>query len=319
MAGSDVRADFWISEYITPWDVCLHGVTKVLAYRKTEYQELYIVETGAYGKGFVLDGKWQSCTSDEFLYHEALVQPALISHGQPRKVLILGSGEGASAREVLRWNTVEQVVMVDLDRELVEACREHLPEIHQNSFEDPRFKLIIGDALQVLETIETGWDVVISNIADPLEAGPACQLFTKEFFEKVRRVLSPQGFFVVQAGPVSPALGAFHIRLAHTLKAVFPNVQPYSSYAASYGTPRGFAMASAQAIDTQPNPAVIDQLLQEKTRGGLRMIDGTALLGLLQLPLYLRRAIAAETQIYTQDNPPRFLSERVIESSTMLK
>jgi spermidine synthase len=315
MAGSDVRADFWISEYITPWDVCLHGVTKVLAYRKTEYQELYIVETGAYGKGFVLDGKWQSCTSDEFLYHEALVQPALISHGQPRRVLILGSGEGASAREALRWNTVEQVTMVDLDRELVEACQQYLPEIHQNSFDDPRFKLIIGDALKVLETIDTGWDVVISNIADPLEEGPACQLFTKEFFEQVRRVLSPQGFFVVQAGPVSPALGAFHIRLTQTLNAVFPHVQPYSSYAASYGTPRGFAMASAQAIDTQPHPATIDQLLQEKTRGGLRMIDGTALLGLLQLPLYLRQAIAAETEIYTQENPPRFLSERVIASA----
>jgi spermidine synthase len=313
MAGSDIQADFWISEYITPWDVCLHGVTKVLAYRKTEYQELYIVETGAYGKGFVLDGKWQSCTSDEFLYHEALVQPALISHSHPRKVLILGSGEGASAREVLRWKTVEQVVMVDLDRELVEACQQYLPEIHQNSFDDPRFELIIGDAFKVLDQVGTGWDVVISNIADPLEEGPACQLFTQEFFERVHQVLSPQGFFVVQAGPVSPALGAFHIRLAHTLKAVFPNVQPYSSYAASYGTPRGFAMASAQSIDTQPNPVIIDQLLHEKTTGGLRMIDGIALLGLLQLPLYLRRAIAAETQIYTQGSPPRFMSERVIK------
>lgn len=313
MPGSDVRADFWISEYITPWDICLHGVTRVLTYKKTDYQELYILETGAYGKAFVLDGKWQSCTSDEFLYHEALVQPALICHGAPKKVLILGSGEGASAREVLRWKTVEQVVMIDIDRELVEACQQHLPEIHQHSFDDPRFRLIIGDALAVLETIGEGWDVVISNIADPLEAGPAYQLFTQEFFQKIRQVLSPQGYFVVQAGPVGPALATFHVRLVRTLNSVFPNVQPYSSYAASYGTPRGFAMASSQPIDTRPDPDAIDQLLQEKTTGGLRMLDGIALLGLLQLPLYLRRAIAAETQIYTLTDPPKFLQERAVQ------
>jgi spermidine synthase len=90
MAGSKVNADLWVSEYITPWDMYVHGVTKVLAYKKTAYQEMYIVETGAYGKGLVLDGKWQSCTGDEFLYHEAFVHPAMICHSAPRNVLVLG-------------------------------------------------------------------------------------------------------------------------------------------------------------------------------------------------------------------------------------
>src|SRR6476661_1089587 len=85
MSGSEVRADFWMSEYITPWDIYVHGVIAVLAYKKTAYQEMYVVQTGTYGKGLVLDGKWQSCTGDEFLYHEPLVHPAMICHGSPKK------------------------------------------------------------------------------------------------------------------------------------------------------------------------------------------------------------------------------------------
>lgn len=309
MAGSEVRSDLWVSEYITPWDIYVHGVTKVLAYKKTAYQEMYIVETGAYGKGLVLDGKWQSCTGDEFLYHEPLVHPAMIFHGEPRKVLVLGGGEGATVREVLRWKTVEKVVMIDIDGDVVEACREHLPEMHQNVFDDPRVELIIGDALHFLDTTGDQWDVVISDLSDPIESGPSFQLFTKEYFEKVRRVLSPSGFFVIQAGPVSPAELKLHARLVNTLKSVFPNVQSYSSFTPTYAVPWGFALGSDRAIDSRPDPEAIDEQLAQKTNGGFRMLDGTTLLGLLQTPAHLRRAIASETQVYTLAEPPKFFGK----------
>lgn len=315
MSGSDVSADFWMSEYITPWDIYAHGVTRVLAYKKTAYQEMYIVETGAYGKALVLDGKWQSCTGDEFLYHEALVHPAMIFHGTPQKVLILGGGEGATAREVLRWHTVEKVVMVDIDAEVVEACRQHLPEMHQNAFDDPRCHLVIGDALDFLDTSSEQWDIVISDLSDPIESGPSFQLFTKEYFEKIRRVLSPKGFFIVQAGPVSPAELALHARLVRTLSTVFPNVQSYSSYTSTYGRPWGFALGSDELINTRPSPETIDQLLREKTTLGFRMLDGITLLGLLQLPLHLRQAIEAQTQVYSLTEPPKFFGKGSVKQS----
>jgi spermidine synthase len=310
MAGSEVQADLWISEYITPWDVYAHGITKILAYKKTQYQEMYVVETGTYGKALVLDGKWQSCTGEEFLYHEPLVQPAMCFHGAPKTVLILGGGEGATAREVLRWKTVEQVVMVDIDGEVVETCKQHLPEMHENAFDDPRFKLVVGDAIEMLDTTQEQWDIVISDLSDPIEEGPAFQLFTQEYFEKVRRILAPNGYFVVQAGAVSPVLVSLHARLVSTLKSVFPNVQAFCSQTASYGTPWGYAIASETPMNTRPDPDTIDHLLQEKTTGGLKMLDGIALLGLLQPPLYLRQAIAAETQIYTLAAPPKYTAER---------
>ncbi|HEY9833992.1 MAG TPA: fused MFS/spermidine synthase [Stenomitos sp.] len=309
MAGSKVGADLWVSEYITPWDIYVHGITKVLAYKKTEYQEMYIVETGAYGKGLVLDGKWQSCTGDEFLYHEPLVHPAMICHGNPRNVLVLGGGEGATVREILRWKSVEQAMMVDIDGEVVEACREHMPEMHQNAFEDARTQLVIGDALEVLDTTDQKWDIVISDLSDPIEEGPSFQLFTKEYFERVQRVLAPGGYFVLQAGSVSPVELTLHARLVKTLSTVFPHVHSYSSHTPSYGAPWGFAIASAEAIATQPDPATIDQLLSEKTTGGFRLIDGMSLLGLLQTPAHIRHAIAQETQVYTLKEPPKFFGK----------
>jgi spermidine synthase len=132
MAGTELKADMWVSEYITPWDIYVHGVNRILAYQKTAYQEMYIVESGAYGKALVLDGKWQSCTGDEFLYHEALVHPGMIAHHSPQKILILGGGEGATIREVLRWQSVTRVMMVDIDGEVVEAVDSY----YATNFED---------------------------------------------------------------------------------------------------------------------------------------------------------------------------------------
>lgn len=309
MSGNELGADFWMSEYITPWDIYVHGLTSVILHKKTAYQDLYIVETGAYGKALVLDGKWQSCTGDEFLYHEPLVHPAMIHHGSPRRVLVLGGGEGATLREILRWNTVEQVTMVDIDGEVVEACRQYLPEMHQNAFDDPRVELVIGDALEFLQTTDPQWDVIVSDLSDPIEEGPSFKLFTKEYFEKLRHVLTPEGFLVVQAGPVSPGGMELHVRLVNTINAVFEHTVSYNSYISTYGAPWGFALASSQAINSRLDPHQVDQLLQQKTTGELRMFDGVTLLGMMQTPLHLRQAIAAETQIYTLAEPPKFFGK----------
>lgn len=309
MAGSEVRADVWIHEYITPWDIYAHGISRTLCYRKTDFQEMYIVETGAYGKALVLDGKWQSCTGDEFLYHEPLVHPAMLLHESPRSVLILGGGEGASAREVLRWKSVEQAVMVDIDGEVVDACREHLPEMHQGAFDDPRLELVIEDALHYLDHTTGVFDVVISDLSDPIEEGPSFKLFTKEYFEKARRVLAPDGVFVVQAGPVSPVEMALHCRLASTVRSVFAHTASLTSYVPTYAAPWSYIVASGNPINTRPDPDQTDRQLAEKTTGGLRMLDGIALLGLYQLPKHLRAAIVEQTQIYTLARPPKFFGK----------
>ncbi len=221
MAGTELGTAFWVNEYITPWDFYAHGITNVLAYRKTAFQEMHIVETGAYGKALVLDGKWQSCTGDEFLYHEPLVHPGMLLQGDPKAVLILGGGEGATAREILRWKNVQKCVMIDIDKEVVVACREHLADMHQGVFDDPRLEVVIDDALHFLDATDTKWDVIISDLSDPIEDGPSFKLFTKEYFAKAKKVLAPGGAFVLQAGPVAPMELGMHARLVKTMEAVF--------------------------------------------------------------------------------------------------
>ncbi len=313
MPGSELKADLWISEYITPWDIYQHGVVRILAHRETAYQQMYIVETGSYGKALVLDGKWQSCTGDEFLYHEPLVQVPCVYHGDPETVLVLGGGEGATVREVLKWRSVEKVVMVDIDGEVVDACKEHLSEMHQGAFEDARTEVLIADALDCLDESENKWDVIISDLSDPIEEGPSFKLFTREYFEKCRRALKDDGVFVVQAGPLAPAELKLHVRLVNTVKSVFEHVASYGSYVPTYASPWGFVVASSRCLDTRLDPAEVDRTLAEKTTGVFRMFDGTTLLGMMQQPRHIRDAIALETEVFTLNEPPKFFGKGVAQ------
>ncbi|MEA5539479.1 spermidine synthase [Limnoraphis robusta Tam1] len=312
MAGSPINADLWLSDYLTPWDLYAHGITRILTYKQTPYQQMYVVETNTYGKALVLDGKLQSTTGDEFLYHEPLVHPAMIYHGEPRTVLILGGGEGATLREVLRWKTVEKVMMIDIDGEVVEACRQYLPEMSANTFDDPRVELIIGDAFEYLNKIEHPWDVIISDLSEPVESGPSFRLFTQEYYQKLRSLLTPRGVLGVQAGSACVLRMKFHVRLARTLNEVFSSIHSYSSNVPSFGEAWGFILASENPINSQPNPEEIDRLLAKKTTQDFRMLDGITLLGILQTPAHIRTRIAKETQTYTLAHPPTDFEENLL-------
>ncbi|BBA79612.1 spermine synthase [cyanobacterium endosymbiont of Rhopalodia gibberula] len=285
----------WMNEYITPWDLYIHGINQILAHTITPYHEMYIVETEAYGKALILDGRWQSCSIDEFIYHEALVHPAMISYRSPKNVLILGGSEGATLREVLRWKNVEKVWMINPDGEVVEACRQNLVEMHQNAFDDPRVELTITDPLSILETTSKQWDIIISDLIEPINKRVSCSLFTQDYFKKLRQVLSPGGFMMVQAGSVAPAELDTHIRLINTLRTVFPWVNSISNCIPANGYFLGFALCSEHSVNIRPNPTIVDQLLAEKTTGGLRFIDGKTLLGIFQTPTYVRHAIETKT------------------------
>ncbi|MCG9891599.1 MAG: spermidine synthase [Thermosynechococcaceae cyanobacterium MS004] len=305
MAGGDIRADMWLTEVITPWDMYMHGATKVLAYRKTQFQEMYIIESGSFGKALMLDGKWQSSQHDEFLYHEGLVHPPLTLQGDPKKVLILGGAEGATIREVLRWKGIERVVMVDIDGEVVEACKELLPEMHQGAFDDPRVEVVIDDAQKYIESTTEKWDAVISDLSDPLESGPAFALFTQEHYQQVSEILAPGGMYMLHSGPLFGTELYMHARLANTVKSVFPSAYSAMCYATSYGLPLSYIIAANHEFSAFPDPAQSDRILAEKTTGDLRMMDGRTLLGMLQVPLHIRKLVEAETEIYTLKHPPK--------------
>ncbi len=295
----------WVSEYIDADDIYQHAVLELLAHKRSQFQEIIVVDSGCYGKGLVLDGKWQVTVVDEFMYHEPIVHPPLIAHGDPKKVLILGGGDGGSLREVLKWKSVERAVMVDIDAEVVTLAREHLGEIHQDAFDDPRAELVIADALDFIAGTTEKWDAIISDLTDPLEDGPAFRLFTKEHFENCRRVLSARGCLSVQAGSVSPYDHYIHGRVVKTVQAAFPHTVNYMSHTPTYGTPLGFALGANAPLDSLLDVQAVDRLLAEKTTGDFRYLDGRALAGLMNPPKYLRDVVAAETVVYTLAEPPK--------------
>jgi len=316
-AGADRRSlpppIYWIADHLSPSDIYYHAVHEIIAYRKTPYQEMLIVDCGTYGKGLVIDGVWQSSTVDDFIYHETLVHPACVNHGGPESVLVLGGGEGATVREVLKWKTLRRVVMVDIDADVIAECKKHLGEMHRGSFDDPRTTLVIQDAVRYIDETPGSWDVIISDLTDPIEHGPSYKLFTREYFAKCARALRPGGYFLLQAGPVSLSSMGMHVRLVSTLRSVFRHAHSYHIHVPCLGHPWGFILAGQDPIDTRPDPERVDRLLAERTNGDFRMFDGITLLGLMQSPKHIRNAIEVETHVYTMDAPPVFSTREASE------
>jgi spermidine synthase len=298
----------WFAERATPTDMYVHKIKKLLYQHKTAFQDVKIVESSSLGKALVLDGKWQSSSSDEFFYHELLVHPALLWHGEPRSVLILGGGEGATAREVLRWRSIQAVTMVDIDREVVEACQRYLPEMHQGAFGDNRLKVVFADAFSYLSEALGQWDVVVFDLSDPIENGPSFKLFTKEFIDLVFHALSDDGYFVMQAGPIGPIESDLHrhSRVLSTVRSIFPHTTSYVSVIPTYPAPWSFVLGSKVTIPLELEVNVTDRLLAEKVEGSLRAFDGIVLKGLSCLPLMIRRAAELNLSPYSLEEPPKF-------------
>lgn len=302
-------ASIWMREIITPWDIYLHGAAEILAYQRTPYQELCIVRTEAFGKKLFLDGICQSSEADEFIYHETLVQPALLAIAgggrEPRRVLVLGGGEGACLREALRWRTVEQVVMVDLDVDVIEACKRHLPEYHRGSFDDLRATFVHGDAVRFLDEVVEPFDVIISDMTDPVEEGPSTFCFTEEYFARCRNALADDGVLALQAGPLSPVEISLHAKVIRSMQRAFDHVQSYPCNAPIYGRPLAFAMASSAPIAGRLAPAIADESIAAHVNGPLRYITGAVAHSLLATPPFVLEAIVSSDTTYTDAAPPQ--------------
>lgn len=280
----------WVVDGDTASDVQLLRVKRTLVSRRTRYQQLEIVDTEAYGRTLLLDGQVQSSERDEFLYHEALVHPALLLHASPHRVLILGGGEGATLREVLAHRSVREAHMVDIDREVVAACREHLPMFSRGSFEDPRTRLVFDDARAELERSEQSFDVIVQDVTDPAEAGPAAALFEPSFFELVQRRLAPGGLFVVQCGSASVTqLGVLAATL-EKLRSVFGGVAPYLTTVPSFAAPWSFALAATTPIQ-RLTAGTWNALLAARLARPCQALDGETIAALFALGPHLRRAL----------------------------
>jgi spermidine synthase len=279
------------------------AINERLFHGKTSFQEVEIFDTPGFGRCLFLDGKTQSTELDEFIYHESLVQPAMSMHPNPRSVFVAGGGEGATIREVLRHNTVERVVMVDIDQELVELCSKFLPNHHNGAFNDSRVDIKFQDARLSLEKSTETYDVIIIDLPDPHEGSPASLLYTRNFYTTVSKRLNPNGIMVVQSEPcMAGNLDAFSA-INNTLRGVFKYTLAYHCMVPSFSSDWGFNLVSNDPVSVNPDPDNINRMLETRGCKPLRFYDGNTHQGLFTLPKYVRETLESETRTITEEKP----------------
>jgi spermidine synthase len=294
----------WFFETTTAFEGHMHAIARTLVEAQTKFQHVEILQTAAYGKTLVLDGRIQSSQVDEFIYHEALVHPGMLTtEAAPRSALVIGGGEGATLREILRYPSVTRAVMVDIDQEVVELCKTHLPEMHRGAFDDPRTDVRHEDARAYLEHTKDRFDLITVDLVEPLEDGPARMLFTKEFYTLIRDRLTPGGTMTMQAGMTKLGELAFHSAIHRTLREVFPVVAAYQSFVSCFGTPWGFIVASKKIDPVRLTVSAVDKLVAERVKGTLEYWDGVTHQHAFSLPKFIRKAIAKQTRIVTDAKP----------------
>jgi len=282
----------------------MHAIARTIVEAQTKFQHVEILQTAAYGKTLVLDGRIQSSQGDEFIYHEALVHPGMLTtEDPPRSALVIGGGEGATLREILRYPSITRAVMVDIDGEVVELCKTHLPEMHRGAFDDPRTEVRHEDARAYLEKSNDRFDFITVDLVEPLEEGPARMLFTQEFYTLVRDRLTPGGTMTMQAGMTKLGELGFFTAIHRTLREVFPVVAAYQSFISCFGTPWGFIVAAKKGDPARQGAQAVDKLIAERVKGSLEYWDGVTHQHAFSLPKFIRKAVAQQTRIVTDAHP----------------
>ena len=293
----------WFHDHLTPNLTALHSIREKIYSGQTRFQSVQIIDTDSFGVCLVLDGKVQSSESDEFIYHEALVHPAMLTHPHPEKVFIAGGGEGATLREVLAHKTVKKAVMVDIDEEVVGISRRFLPSWHRNSFDDPRTELHFSDARGYLEEETDEFDVIIIDLVDPLEGGPARLLYTKEFYRAVGRRLGPNGIMSVQSESAEWANLDNFTAIASTLSSVFSVARPYRVHVPSFLGMWGFVSASQTLDPRDLTPEEVDRRISTRIAGEPRSYDGLTHRAMFTIPKHIRQKLASCDRIITDAEP----------------
>jgi spermidine synthase len=266
---------------------------------RSRYARIDIVDTAEYGRMLFLDGIAQSAEEDEFIYHESLVHPAMLLHPKPRSVCIIGGAEGATIREVAKYQDVNRVVMVDIDEELVKVCKQHLNSWSNGAYEDHRLQLHIGDGRKFLEQTDETFDVIMVDLNDPTEDSPAIYLFTQEFYQLVHQRLGKEGIGCFQGTDLQPTRLKLHARIYNTISSVFPWVTSYPYMLPSFHCMHSFILASK---GTEPNFSDLGHALQARNFK-LNYLTPSFLQTIFHMPSYVEQAYVESQEVITDAKP----------------
>ena len=204
---------------------------KVLFSGQSDYQKVEVFETDSkLGRVLTLDDLMMTTEGDEWHYHEMIVHVPMMHHPNPKTVLVIGGGDGGTVREVLKHNTVEKVVLCEIDGLVIDVCKKYLPTL-SCELDNPKCEILVEDAIEYIKDKENMFDIILIDSTDPM--GPGEGLFTDEFYTNVKRSLKKGGIMAAQSE--SPFTNQEEIRKMYTqLRRVFPIVSTYTSNMPTY-------------------------------------------------------------------------------------
>ncbi len=287
----------WYVEQFAPTEAHHHAIEETYYAGRSAFQDIAVIRTAQFGKMLVLDGDTQSSQADEKIYHESLVHPALAAVADRREILILGGGEGATLREVLRHPGVGRCTMVDIDGDVVALSRKYLPEWADGAFENPRARVIVGDALAFLRDDRDTYGAIVSDLTEPLEDSPSNPLFSDTVFRDIKARLAPGGVYVLQASTAGFHNMSVHAKMARTLRAYYTHVRSFYAHVPAFDNDWAF-IACSDVVDVAAlGPERIASYVAE-LHGENYFYDAETHRRIFSLPLYLRRELAKDGDVY---------------------
>lgn len=257
-------------------------VREVIFSQESRFQKIEILDTYGWGRVLALDGAFMTSEADEFFYHEMLVHPILTTAPSVRSVLVIGGGDGGTVREVLRHPDVERCVLVELDEEVVAACRAHLPTL-ATAWDDPRLQVLFGDGADFVQgPRRAAFDVILVDGSDP--QGPAARLFQPSFFAACRNLLHKDGVFGIQSE--SPFLmPEIFAGIRRDLSRCFDRVHPLFGPAPLYSAGPWSYMHCSHSVD----PLCTNRERVARLDGVTRYFSAAIHCGAFAVPAYIQR------------------------------
>jgi spermidine synthase len=256
---------------------------------QTRFQKMEIYDTPHYGRIFRLDGYNMTSEKEEFVYHENLIHPALTAHNAPRKVLIIGGGDGGSSEEALKHPSVGSVTMVEIDADVIRVAKEHFEAVHNGVFDNPKLRVLVEDGMKFVRETHERFDLIALDLNDPM--GPAEALYSTEFFQQLRAALAPGGALVLHIG--APVARPDRVgELAQRLNGIFRIVRPYTMYIPLYGSLWAMAVCSDKLDPKSFTADEIDRRIEQRKLQDLKYYNGETHEGVFALPNFVRDLVA---------------------------
>lgn len=259
----------WFFENIIPGESPTRAwgflVDKKIYSGKSKFQKIDVFETEKFGKILVLDDFIQLSTRHEFVYHEMLVHPAFFCHKNPEKILIVGGGDGGVLREVVKYGSVKEILMVDIDKKVTEISKKYLSSVPEKAFSDKRLRLFNGDALSFVKKYKNYFDIIIDDLTDP--SGPSLFLWNRKFYRDISEALKKDGIASFQTAYLNEK---FATSSREEIKKVFRYFRVHKAYVGCFPfDEHTFSLASEGADFKKNNYKTVKkkfQRLKIKTR-----------------------------------------------------